>query len=105
MALPTSETKHVPLLSYQFGSETFTLNQRDDHGVTNGTTLWLGGQVLAYYLSSELAGGDITRSSRQKASDDGVKREGAVEAASTSEETFTQRKRAIELGSGIGLTA
>ncbi|CAG8645614.1 14609_t:CDS:2 [Acaulospora colombiana] len=106
MALPASETKHIPILSYQFGSETFTLNQRDDHGVTNGTTLWLGGQVLAYYLSSELPGGGTSRLSKGGTITSDMKLQEAVEEAVASDRAPKQRrKRAIELGSGIGLTA
>lgn len=73
---PASETKHVEQLPYDFGGHRFLLNQRDADGFTNGTTLWLGGQILSYYLASVLATGDDPH-----------------------------RKRAIELGSGIGLTA
>ena len=73
---PASETKHVQQLAYEFSGHTFLLNQRDAHGLTNGTTLWLGGQILIYYLASlpEI-------------------------------KTLGKRKTAIELGSGIGLTA
>jgi predicted nicotinamide N-methyase len=74
---PASETKHIPQLPYEFHGRTFLLNQRDDHGVTNGTTLWLGGQVLSYYLAFVLE----------------------------SRSSGSARKTAIELGSGIGLTA
>lgn len=81
--LPASETKHVQQLSYEFtGGRTFRLQQRDRHGLTNGTTLWLGGQVLSHYLASILDRGDA-----------GTK------------ENMGRRKRAIELGSGIGMTA
>jgi hypothetical protein len=81
--LPASETKHVQQLSYEFiGGRTFRLQQRDEHGLTNGTTLWLGGQVLSYYLASILDRGDA-----------GTK------------DNMGRRKRAIELGSGIGMTA
>ncbi|PVF97778.1 hypothetical protein CPB86DRAFT_815226 [Serendipita vermifera] len=105
MALPASETKHIPLLSYQFGSETFALNQRDDHGVTNGTTLWLGGQVLVYYLSSELPGGGGTRLMKEDATFRDSKVQGAAEETLSDKSPKQRRKRAIELGSGIGLTA
>lgn len=77
--LPASETKHIQQLSYEFQGRTWILRQRDDHGLTNGTTLWLGGQILAYYLLFVL-------DNKQK------KKDG-------------QRPKAIELGSGIGLTA
>jgi len=75
---PASETKHIQQLSYEFRGQTFLLNQRDDHGITNGTTLWLGGQVLSYYLAFILE---------------------------TNPMSAGKRKIAIELGSGIGLTA
>lgn len=70
---PASETKHLQQLPYEFNAHTFLLHQRDAHGLTNGTTLWLGGQVLSYYLASILI--------------------------------RDEKKTAIELGSGIGLTA
>jgi protein N-lysine methyltransferase METTL21D len=75
---PASETKHIQELAYEFHGQTFLLNQRDDHGITNGTTLWLGGQVLSYYLAFILE---------------------------TKANAGNSRKIAIELGSGIGLTA
>ncbi|KAG8784825.1 hypothetical protein FRC16_002101 [Serendipita sp. 398] len=117
MQVPASETKHVQQLAYHFtrlgnnnnsnnnnnnntggtngggssnGQKTFLLNQRDDHGLTNGTTLWLGGQVLSHYLASILLDGDHHS---DKSSNMNNKPRGR------------RRKRAIELGSGIGLTA
>ncbi|KAG8816736.1 hypothetical protein FRC17_000206 [Serendipita sp. 399] len=111
MQQPASETKHIQQLVYTFGRiastnrnphfrpgthhandnhhQTFLLNQRDDHGVTNGTTLWLGGQVLSYYLASTL----------QEPSND------AYNLKDGDEKQKRRRKRVIELGSGIGLTA
>ncbi|CAA7271779.1 unnamed protein product [Cyclocybe aegerita] len=72
---PAHLTKHVPLLSYPLPAAVLSLSQLTD-GVSNGTALWLGGQCLAIYLSQM----------HKKFS------------------TPTSR-RAIELGSGIGLTA
>ncbi|KAJ2936714.1 hypothetical protein H1R20_g380, partial [Candolleomyces eurysporus] len=76
LAQPAHLTKHIPLLSYSFLSAAFHLTQRAD-GVHNGTALWLGGQILAHYLAQY-----HTR----------------FKSAHTP-------PRAIELGSGIGLTA
>ncbi|EAU88462.1 hypothetical protein CC1G_11934 [Coprinopsis cinerea okayama7 len=73
---PAHSTKHLPQLSYPFQHSTFILNQQTD-GSHNGTALWLGGQILALFLANFHA-------------------------------RFTTNKappRAIELGSGIGLTA
>lgn len=73
-ALPAQHTKHLNSLHYPFHDNDFHLAQRDD-GVSNGTALWLGGQLMAAFLSQTLA----TRR--------------------------TPRLRAIELGAGIGLTS
>lgn len=81
---PASETKHIKLLEYTLGGRNFTLRQRDEHGQSNGTTLWLGGQVLCYYLASIL----------EKETDTSNKNDGTA-----------KRRRVIELGSGVGLTA
>jgi len=67
MPLPAHCTKHISLLDHT----DFVLEQRAD-GVSNGTALWLAGQVLAFYLQ---------------------------------EHHCTRPGRAIELGSGTGLTA
>ncbi|KDR81530.1 hypothetical protein GALMADRAFT_276302 [Galerina marginata CBS 339.88] len=77
---PAHLTKCIPLLSYSFASSTFALSQQDD-GISNGTALWLGGQCLAMYLAQTHTRlkPSISNSSRPP--------------------------RAIELGSGIGLTA
>ncbi|KIM49207.1 hypothetical protein M413DRAFT_15360 [Hebeloma cylindrosporum] len=75
---PAHLTKHIPLLSYPFASSVFLLAQLSD-GVSNGTALWLGGQCLALYLAQFHAKFKPANSSRPP--------------------------RAIELGSGIGLTA
>ncbi|KAF8902055.1 putative methyltransferase-domain-containing protein [Gymnopilus junonius] len=77
-AQPAHFTKHISLLSYPFLSSTFTLTQVND-GISNGTALWLGGQCLAMYLAQE----------QHKLRPQGSSRP----------------PRAIELGSGIGLTA
>ncbi|KAF5358276.1 hypothetical protein D9756_001644 [Leucocoprinus leucothites] len=73
---PAHATKHLPILPYAFANSIFHLNQLQD-GVSNGTALWLGGQCLAAYLAESHA----KYSSQQRP------------------------PRAIELGSGIGLTA
>ena len=86
MALrPAHETKHVPLLQYPFRSHIFHLVQLDN-GATNGTGLWLGAQCMSLYLSDLLKNKSSTSTSGPFA---GAKR----------------RNRAIELGSGIGLSA
>lgn len=73
-ALPAQHTKHLNSLHYRFLDNDFHLAQRDD-GISNGTALWLGGQLMAAFLSQTFA----TRR--------------------------TPRLRAIELGAGIGLTS
>lgn len=80
--LPAHETKHIPLLVYPFGPAHFHLAQRDN-GVTNGTGLWLGAQCLSLYLAESL---------KNKSSSLGAS-------------AGAKRPRAIELGSGIGLSA
>jgi len=75
-ALPAHSTKHIALLRYPFHGCLFHLAQRDN-GLTNGTALWLGAQCLSLYLADAL---------RRKASPG-------------------RRLRALELGSGIGLSA
>ncbi|TFK42665.1 hypothetical protein BDQ12DRAFT_719518 [Crucibulum laeve] len=76
-SLPAHQTKHIPVLSHPFGSHTFSLTQLNN-GVSNGTALWLGGQCLSMYLA------DVHNKFKSK---------------------FQSPPRAIELGSGIGLTA
>lgn len=78
MSQPAHVTKHIPLLSYPFSHSTFLLAQLSD-GVSNGTALWLGGQCLALYLAQMHSKFKPANSSHPP--------------------------RAIELGSGIGLTA
>ncbi|KAF9483914.1 hypothetical protein BDN70DRAFT_798899 [Pholiota conissans] len=75
---PAHRTKHIPLLPCLFNNARFSLVQRAD-GVSNGTALWLGGQCLALFLAQ--AHLKFARSA------------------------LHPRPRAIELGSGIGLTA
>ncbi|PPQ86856.1 hypothetical protein CVT25_012576 [Psilocybe cyanescens] len=75
---PAHLTKHISHLSYPFASSTFALSQLDD-GFSNGTALWLGGQCLALYL--------------------------AQMHAKLKPVNLSRPPRAIELGSGIGLTA
>ncbi|KDQ18029.1 hypothetical protein BOTBODRAFT_29341 [Botryobasidium botryosum FD-172 SS1] len=80
--LPAHDTKHIPELRHPFLSTEFALRQLCDGG-HNGTALWLGGQILALYLADTLSNAQ-TRG--------GAGRDG-------------RRKRAVELGSGVGLTA
>ncbi|KAF8758529.1 Lysine methyltransferase [Rhizoctonia solani] len=51
MLEPAHTTKHLPFLHIPFREHVFVLAQADD-GVSNGTTLWLGGQLLAAYIAS-----------------------------------------------------
>lgn len=74
--LPAHETKHIQTLSHPFLTSTFDIYQVAD-GKHNGTGLWLGGQTLALYLADTL--GTCLPNQR--------------------------RRRIIELGSGVGLTA
>ncbi|OBZ75837.1 Protein-lysine methyltransferase METTL21E [Grifola frondosa] len=76
---PAHQTKHLPLLDYNFRDFCLHLAQLDD-GVTNGSALWLGAQCLTLYLFEVLK----IKSSRTAAGN---------------------RPKAIELGSGIGLSA
>jgi len=75
---PAHLTKHISLLSYPFASSIFALSQLDN-GHSNGTALWLGGQCLSMYLAQMHSKFKPLNRSRPP--------------------------RAIELGSGIGLTA
>ncbi|KAF9227545.1 hypothetical protein BS17DRAFT_793242 [Gyrodon lividus] len=79
--LPAHHTKHLPTLTHTFNGHTFHLNQKDD-GISNGTALWLGGQVLSAYLANEPKGSRVRVPVGEQ-----------------------RRPRAVELGSGIGLTA
>ncbi|OJA14835.1 hypothetical protein AZE42_00789 [Rhizopogon vesiculosus] len=78
---PAHHTKHFPVLAYLFNDIPFHLIQRDD-GISNGTALWLGAQVLSIYLAAQFKG-----KSRKTITTD------------------TVRPKAVELGSGIGLMA
>jgi hypothetical protein len=78
--LAAHHTKHLPILAYFFNRTAFHLLQRDD-GISNGTALWLGAQILSIYLAAQFE--DKSRNTIT----DGV------------------RPKAIELGSGIGLMA
>lgn len=73
---PAHRTKHLALLRYPFRNTVFDLAQ-SNNGLTNGTALWLGAQCLSLYLADAL---------RLKA-------------------PSGRRLRAIELGSGVGLSA
>lgn len=75
-SVPAHLTKHIPRLQHPFNNLSFALAQRAD-GVSNGTALWLSGQCLSIYLADTHA-----------------------------KFASAQRPpRALELGSGIGLTA
>jgi predicted nicotinamide N-methyase len=71
--LPAHQTKHLPVLYARVGPHTFRLRQAAN-GDTNGSALWLGGQLLAAHLLELHATGKLART-----------------------------HRAIELGAGIGL--
>ncbi|TCD60575.1 hypothetical protein EIP91_009847 [Steccherinum ochraceum] len=77
---PAHHTKHVPLLQYPFRNASFHISQLDN-GHTNGSALWLGAQCLSLYLA------DLYATKSKSLLSDGCK------------------PRAIELGSGVGLTA
>jgi hypothetical protein len=83
MPLPAHHTKHLPLLQYDLAHHTFTLAQQDS-GHTNGSALWLGAQCLSLYL--------LDPSSHHRRKPRGAAHRQA------------RRPRAIELGSGIGLS-
>ncbi|CUA72267.1 hypothetical protein RSOLAG22IIIB_00932 [Rhizoctonia solani] len=51
MLEPAQNTKHLPFLHISFREHVFVLAQTDD-GTSNGTALWLAGQVLAAYMAS-----------------------------------------------------
>ena len=78
--LPAHETKHVPSLDYPFKASSFRLAQRDN-GDSNGTALWLGAQCLSLFLADHYA------------------------SKHSHDPKSAIRPKAIELGSGIGLTA
>ncbi|KAI0375025.1 hypothetical protein BV20DRAFT_1010906 [Pilatotrama ljubarskyi] len=80
---PAHETKHIPLLAYPFRTHRFHLAQLDN-GATNGSALWLGAQCLSLFLSDNLK--------NKPPSSTGLASDG-------------NRPRAVELGSGIGLSA
>ncbi|KAF9052955.1 hypothetical protein BJ165DRAFT_1339001 [Panaeolus papilionaceus] len=75
MPSPAHQTKHLSPLNYRFNNLVLNLSQLDN-GISNGTALWLGGQCLSYYLAN------FWDRSNQ-----------------------STHPSAIELGSGIGLTA
>ncbi|KAH7340265.1 hypothetical protein B0J17DRAFT_650547 [Rhizoctonia solani] len=51
MLEPAQNTKHLPFLHIPFRQHVFVLAQADN-GASNGTALWLSGQVLAAYVAS-----------------------------------------------------
>ena len=80
-ALPAHETKHIAELEYPFQQHVFRLTQLDN-GLSNGTALWLGAQCLSVFLAHVYGSKHRTKQS-----------------------PASKRPRAIELGSGIGLSA
>ncbi|KAI5122063.1 hypothetical protein M0805_006047 [Coniferiporia weirii] len=82
--LPAHQTKHRSTLVYPFNGVVFTLAQ-SDNGHSNGTALWLGAQCLSAFLADVLPGtpDPVAGPARPNA----------------------RRPRAIELGSGVGLSA
>jgi hypothetical protein len=77
MPLPAHHTKHLKMLEYPIGRDLIVnLSQLDDE-TTNGTTLWLAAQCLSLFLAN----------SHKKP------------------RHSIARPKAVELGSGIGLTA
>ncbi|KAI0673098.1 hypothetical protein C8Q78DRAFT_969837 [Trametes maxima] len=82
---PAHETKHIPILDYPFRALRFHLAQLDD-GATNGSALWLGAQCLSLFLA------DNHKLNKPSLSTHGLS-------------APARRPRAIELGSGIGLSA
>ncbi|KAI0362249.1 hypothetical protein OH77DRAFT_1441621 [Trametes cingulata] len=80
---PAHETKHIPFLVYPFRTHRFHLAQLDN-GATNGSALWLGAQCLTLFLSDNLKN---------------------KPPSSTGLSSGGNRPRAIDLGSGIGLSA
>ncbi|KAJ3483343.1 hypothetical protein NLI96_g6378 [Meripilus lineatus] len=86
--LPAHKTKHIHHLQYPFRNTSFHLAQLDN-GLTNGTGLWLGGQCLSVYLA-HIYGRKQHQHDQQTVSPHMQK---------------NHRPRAIELGSGIGLSA
>ena len=89
MALPAHQTKHLPILQYPFLDKTFTLTQSND-GRANGTALWLGAQCLSAFLADVLLE---------------VKEQDIAITSESGSALRRRRPRAIELGSGIGLSA
>lgn len=75
--LPAHHTKHLRNLPYNFRptNTNYQLHQTDD-GKENGTALWLGAQCLSLYLPTL-----------------------------SPPKSHHPKPRAIELGSGVGLTA
>ncbi|KAH8117329.1 hypothetical protein DFH11DRAFT_1839761 [Phellopilus nigrolimitatus] len=93
MALPAHQTKHLPMLTYPFFDNTFELSQSND-GHVNGTALWLGAQCLSAFLADVLPSPQTKSFHRTTNS-----------SASVLQGQGVRKLRAIELGSGIGLSA
>jgi hypothetical protein len=77
--LPAHTTKHIRDLDVRLGDRTSFRLKQSDAGDTNGTALWLGGQLLSLYFLHLHTTGKLKRAA------------------------IKGRLRAIELGSGIGL--
>ncbi len=113
--LPASLTKHLETLSHplpsrpevllkinQISASTITQDESNENVTagststgTTGTTLWLGGQVMACYIADVIGRGDhdLTKSSK------GESREAGDGSGKK------KRKRVIELGGGVGYLA
>ncbi|KAH8833822.1 hypothetical protein DL96DRAFT_1666836 [Flagelloscypha sp. PMI_526] len=50
---PAHETKHLSSLDISFANSRFIIEQTDN-GISNGSALWLSGQVMACYLTQHL---------------------------------------------------
>ncbi|KAK7043593.1 hypothetical protein VNI00_008204 [Paramarasmius palmivorus] len=48
---PAQNTKHLPILDYEFSSNFHFQLAQSDSGLSNGTALWLGAQCLSAYLA------------------------------------------------------
>ncbi|KZO89931.1 hypothetical protein CALVIDRAFT_558936 [Calocera viscosa TUFC12733] len=98
--LPAHDTKHVPLLPVPFPTHTFHLAQSSSPE-SNGTSLWLCGQVLALYILAEFPAAPAPALAPVPAPSGGA----GPPLVASGHGTPLRRKRAVELGSGVGLTA
>ncbi|KLO12606.1 hypothetical protein SCHPADRAFT_407983 [Schizopora paradoxa] len=112
MPLPAHETKHISSLSYPSRDVVFQLAQRND-GASNGTALWLGAQILSAFLADVLSSSTTAnRHSRSTESNLPVRScrvppDGTAKGPNALRvpDQPTRNPTAIELGSGIGLSA